>query len=301
MNIRQIQSFIAVADAGSFSEAAKLMYTSVSQISKLVKGLEEELGQVFFERKKNGVSLTLEGTKIYNIANKILRDFDDLEFMKERKGKESLTVLGLPDVCLDDVFIEHISGRDGSERFYNLSNKPIDIVSQELHVKKADIAFAYLEKIRSTAIKMRLKDFALEFTPITKTPRYLFVNVNHPLSGKKSVRLEQLREIEQIKINGTDFLNSEIKKSNDIDTYSKPPIRMITHNLSTALSVAGKTDMVYIGCDVFNKLGGLEALKRIPVEDNEDEAEFGFIKRYNLELTAAAGEFLEYIKSVLSM
>ena len=53
MNIRQIQSLIAVADTKSFSEAAQLMYTSVSQISKLVKGFEEELGQVFFERKKN--------------------------------------------------------------------------------------------------------------------------------------------------------------------------------------------------------------------------------------------------------
>ena len=64
MNIRQIQSFLAVADTKSFSEASKLMYTSVSQISKLVKGLEEELGQVFFERKKNGVILNHEGMKI---------------------------------------------------------------------------------------------------------------------------------------------------------------------------------------------------------------------------------------------
>ena len=44
MNIKQIQSFVAVADTKSFSEAAQSMYISVSQISKMVKRLEDELG-----------------------------------------------------------------------------------------------------------------------------------------------------------------------------------------------------------------------------------------------------------------
>ena len=298
MNIRQIQSFIAVADTKSFSEAARLMYTSVSQISKLVKGLEEELGQVFFDRKKNGVALTHEGAKIYNIANRILRDIDDLEFMKERRGKTSLTVVGLPDVCLDDIFIEYMNARSNEDCFYNLSNKAIDATSQELHVKKADIGFAYVEKLRLTAIKMRLKDFALNFTPITKAQKYIFVNKKHPLAKNETICVKQLENVGQIKINGTDFLNSEINKSNDLNVYSKPAIRMITHNLSTALRIAAKTDMVYIGCDVFNVAGGIEDLKRIPVEDSTDEEEFGYIKRYNLALTPAAEEFLGYIRSV---
>ena len=46
MNIKQIQSFVAVADTKSFSEAAQLMYTSVSQISKMVKSFEDELGHL---------------------------------------------------------------------------------------------------------------------------------------------------------------------------------------------------------------------------------------------------------------
>ena len=120
MNIRQIQSFIAVADTKSFSEAAQMMYTSVSQISKLVKSMEEELGQVFFIRKKNGVILTVEGMKIYNVASKILKDVDDLEFIKERRGKESFTVLGLPDTCLDNIFVSFLNDRKAQECFYNI-------------------------------------------------------------------------------------------------------------------------------------------------------------------------------------
>lgn len=300
MNIRQIQSFIAVADTKSFSEAARLMYTSVSQISKLVKSFEEELGQVFFERKKNGVALTLEGMKIYNVANKILKDIDDLEFMKERKGKESFTILGLPDVSIDSIFTDYLKVRSGREQFYNLSYKPIDSVSQELHVRKADIGFAYADKIRYTAIQMRLKDYALEFIPLATAQKYIFLCKDHPLAKNKHISLKQTEALGQIKINGTDFLNSEIKKNNVVEIGPGPVIKMITHNLSTALKVVSRTDMVYVGCDIFDVAGEYENIRRIPFEGDSEGSQFGFIKRNNLELSETAGEFLEYIKKHLS-
>lgn len=299
MNIRQIQSFIAVADTKSFSEAAQLMYTSVSQISKLVKGFEEELGQVFFERKKNGVELTLEGKKIYNIANKILKDIDDLEFMKERRGKQSLTVLGLPDVCIDDIFVKYLKDRNGEERFYNLSYKTIDNASQELHVRKADIGLAYIDKIRYTAIQMRLKDYALAFTPLVTAQCYIFLNKNHPLAKKDSIDPKQAEDTGQIKINGTDYFNSEFKKNNMLDVSSKPAIKMITHNLSTALNIVSGTDMVYIGCDLFDQAKKHDNICCIPFVSENNEAIFGYIKRYNLDLSETAKDFLVFLQGEL--
>ncbi len=299
MNIRQIQSFIAVADTKSFSEAAQLMYTSVSQISKLVKGFEEELGQVFFERKKNGVVLTLEGMKIYNVASKILKDIDELEFIKERRGKESFTVLGLPDMCLDNVFVAFLNDRKDQECFYNLSYKSIDNVSQELHVRKADLGFAYIEKIRLTAMKMRLKDYALSFTPVAKTKPYVFINKKHPLSKNESISPRQLETMEQIKINGNDFLNSEIKNNNDMDVYSRPAIKMVTYSLSTAMNTVANTDLVYIGCDIFDHWEKTENICRIPFENGEEETEFGYIKRHNIEISETAKDFLDYLEERL--
>ncbi len=301
MNIRQIQSFIAVADTKSFSEAAKLMYTSVSQISKLVKGFEEELGQVFFERKKNGVVLTLEGMKIYNVANKILRDIDDLEFMKERRGKESFTVLGLPDVSIDSLFVRYLKKREDDERFYNLSYKTIDNVSQELHVRKADIGLAYIDKIRYTAIQMRLKDFALVFTPLATVNKYIFLSREHPLAKNERITAKQIETLEQIKINGTDFLNSEVKKNNGSDIYSKPVIKMITHNLSTALNIVSGTQMAYIGCDILHQAENYKNICCIPYDGDADETQFGYIKRNNIEMSETAQDFIRHLKENISL
>lgn len=297
MNIKQIQCFVAVADTKSFSEAARLMYISVSQISKMVKGLEDELGHELFERKKSGIILTREGMKIYSIANKVLRDFDEFELVRERSGRESLIVLGLPDVYMDNVFTDYIKLQTENDYFYNLSNVPIDNMCQALHVRKADMGFAYIEKRRKTAIQMRLADFALEFTPITKTKKFMFVNSKHKLASAKHVSLSDVEKADQIKINGTDFLEAEHIKSTYGNMFTKPVMRMLTLSLPTAVNMVKNTDMVYIGCDVFDCVPGREDIKRVELAEMQEDIDFGYIKRHNIEMSSIAKEFTDFVTS----
>ena len=299
MNIKQIQCFVAVADTKSFSEAAGLLYISVSQISKMVKGLEDELGHPLFERKKSGVVLTSEGMKIYGIANKVLRDFDEFELVRERSGRESLVVLGLPDVYLDRVFAGFIKQKDDRDYFYNLSNVPIDSMCQALHVRKADLGFAYMEKRRKTAIKMRLKDFALEFTPVAKIKKYMFVNSKSRLAAMKHVGASEVEKAGQIKINGTDFLEAEHIKSTYGNMFTKPVMKMLTQSLPTVMNIIKDTDMVYIGADVFDEMEGDKDIKRIELEESFDDVEFGYIKRHNIEMSDIAREFTEFVEEEL--
>ena len=43
INIKQLKYFITCADAGSFSEAASVLYTTQSSVSKVIRSLEEEM------------------------------------------------------------------------------------------------------------------------------------------------------------------------------------------------------------------------------------------------------------------
>ena len=43
INIKQLKYFITCADAGSFSEAASVLYTTQSSVSKVIRALEEEM------------------------------------------------------------------------------------------------------------------------------------------------------------------------------------------------------------------------------------------------------------------
>jgi len=53
--------FLKVAEFGSFSEAARRSGISPGQVSKLISGLEDQLGVRLFERTTRAVRLTDDG------------------------------------------------------------------------------------------------------------------------------------------------------------------------------------------------------------------------------------------------
>lgn len=63
---RQLDTFIAVADAGSFNRAAELLYISPNAVMKQINLLEEHLGLLLFERTYRGINLTAAGKSFYH-------------------------------------------------------------------------------------------------------------------------------------------------------------------------------------------------------------------------------------------
>lgn len=61
MNFRQLDCFVAAAECGSFSAAAKRLYLSQSAVSQQIIALENELGCALFERAGHAVTLTAAG------------------------------------------------------------------------------------------------------------------------------------------------------------------------------------------------------------------------------------------------
>ncbi len=56
MNLQDLQSLIAVAQAGSFSGAAKQIYVSQPNISHHITNLEKELGMKLIDTRRGAVS-----------------------------------------------------------------------------------------------------------------------------------------------------------------------------------------------------------------------------------------------------
>ena len=58
MDLKQLQYLVTCAQAGSFSDAAKTLYSTQSSVSKVIKALEDNLGMQLFERLPRGIRLT---------------------------------------------------------------------------------------------------------------------------------------------------------------------------------------------------------------------------------------------------
>jgi DNA-binding transcriptional LysR family regulator len=71
MEIRQVQYFLSIVETGSFSAAADEHYISQSSLSKIIIGLEKELGVSLFDRSKRKVFLTEAGEAFLGHARKL--------------------------------------------------------------------------------------------------------------------------------------------------------------------------------------------------------------------------------------
>lgn len=69
---RMLNTFIAVADCGSFTKAADLLYISPTAVMKQMNTLEKELDLMLMERTPSGICLTAAGDIIYRDAKFII-------------------------------------------------------------------------------------------------------------------------------------------------------------------------------------------------------------------------------------
>ena len=76
MDIRQIRYFVAIADAGSFSAAARSLRIAQPALSQHVMALEKEFGTRLLDRSPRGASLTPAGEVFREHALVVLRDLE---------------------------------------------------------------------------------------------------------------------------------------------------------------------------------------------------------------------------------
>ncbi len=68
-----LRTFVAIAECGSFTRAAKQVFRTPSALSMQIKRLEEILGQVLFVREARHVRLTAEGEVLLGYGRRLLR------------------------------------------------------------------------------------------------------------------------------------------------------------------------------------------------------------------------------------
>jgi molybdate transport repressor ModE-like protein len=114
MDLRQLSALVAIADHGSFSSAARALYTVQSNISGHIARLEKELGVTLIDRQRGG--LTEDGGQVVERARRILREMDDISAdMASRgdsvSGDSRLGVIGTTARWLMPQFLPLV-GRD---------------------------------------------------------------------------------------------------------------------------------------------------------------------------------------------
>ena len=93
MELRNLISFIHVAELGSFTKAAERLGYSQSTISFQIKQLEDELGCLLFERINHTITLTEKGRELVSYAHQVRALTEDFKESLTRDEDIRLTVV----------------------------------------------------------------------------------------------------------------------------------------------------------------------------------------------------------------
>ena len=97
MELKQLESYVAVVTYKSFTEAAKQLYISQPTISTHIQALEKELQSKLIVRTTKSIELTSRGKELYECAVKML-DLKDNLLHKWKSVDEKIIRLGVSTI-----------------------------------------------------------------------------------------------------------------------------------------------------------------------------------------------------------
>ena len=187
MELRQIKSFLSVAETLHFGRSAGLIHLSQPALTLQIQALEEEVGVKLLERNRRGTKVTAAGLAFREHAIAAVTQVEQAvrRACLAANGKVGLLRVGFISTAGNEIMpnlIRHF-GDSNPEAEFSLHNIPTLSQIQMLDTGSLDVGF----------IRLPIGEHSeLEVVPIHREPFVFVVPASHRLAGKENV---QIREV----------------------------------------------------------------------------------------------------------
>ena len=299
MDLKQLQYLVTCAQAGSFSDAAKTLYSTQSSVSKVIKALEDNLGMQLFERLPRGIRLTVQGQKVYHYACRITNEVEVLENMSANGMTKWIRISMNPSSWFADLFVDFYNETYEKNYHFQLTTAGVRSVMERVRDYMDDIGFVYILSQQKENFLHELAKNKLQFVSLHETDVILYPGRQTELYDleKETVNLGELEGVRFIQNYQDEFfdigsVNEEAFQWKDLDisvlTNSDYIMERMLKN-SKVSNVSGS----YLS---ENKAGTAPG---IPLNMGDSKVVFGYILHRGEEMDESIQEFLEFLMSRL--
>ena len=299
MDLKQLQYLVTCAQAGSFSDAAKILYSTQSSVSKVIKALEDNLGMQLFERLPRGIRLTVQGQKVYHYACRITNEVEVLKNMSANGMTKWIRISMNPSSWFADQFVDFYNETYEKNYHFQLTTAGVRSVMERVRDYMDDIGFVYILSQQKENFLHELAKNKLQFVSMYETDVILYPGRQTELYDleKETVNLEELEGVRFIQNYQDEFfdigsVNEEDFQWKDLDisvlTNSDYIMERMLKN-SKVSNVSGS----YLS---ENKAGTAPG---IPLNMGDSKVIFGYILHRGEEMDESIQEFLEFLMSRL--
>lgn len=303
MNIEQLRYLAAVATFSSINQASTALHMSQPNLSLALKSLEEELGYDLFNRTHRGIEMTAKGLLFLEQAKNVLLQFDSLKARDDTRSSDgpALTVATTPLCRVHYALAQFFRTRQALPRNISVEEALRDQVVQLVSNQDCEIGILYVYDTARKSLVSQCNAKNVQCFSLAPCSVSVLMGRGNPLFSEKPefVSVAQLKEFYRVSygklgrasysrtlVPGLSGTAGEIIVNDQVDFH-----KVLDSCPSFSIAPRGKkilqiNDISFVThyCDI---------------EGVSVSGDFMFIKHQARQLSDAAAEFIEIVRSWL--
>lgn len=190
MTLTQLRHFVGLAKAGSFIKASGLLCMTQPALSRSIKSLEDEMGQLLFDRSGKKIELTPFGRSVLQRSQALIEEVEALKVSGKvlattDSGSVRLGLSSGPGAMLTSPIMMHFA-RHFPKFHVDIVRANTSALTQMLRERVVDALVIDVRSMRPSP--------DLQVTHIGEMKGAFMCRKGHPLARLSKVTLEQLRQ-----------------------------------------------------------------------------------------------------------
>lgn len=291
LTLRQIRYFIAAAEAGQMSMAAKELNVSQSAVTIAILQLEETLGVSLFDRQPGGVRLTAEGSRFLGRARNILAAVDDALYspLRENVSETGHVRIGLT-YTVGGYFLPRHHARF-RQTYPNIAVELIEMPRDSLETAivdgEIDMALMLVSNLRNHR--------EIDYETLLRSRRRLWLPAGHDLVSAQRITLADIadRDYIMLTVDEADQTASRYWKRAGWQPkvmFSTSSVEAVRSMVAAGMGLTILSDMVYRHWSLDGQL-----IERRDLEDDIPTMDVGIAWKCDRRPQGAALTFSEHL------
>ena len=293
MNIQQLRYVVAIANSGTFREAAEKMYVSQPSLSISVRDLEKELGFKIFRRTSSGTFLTRRGMEFYEKAQELVKGFDVFQnqYANPEEEKDEFSIASQHYDFLPPTITAFSQQYPEYKNFRIFESTTVQILD-EVAQGHSEIGIIYLNNQNQKGIMQRVEKLGLEVIELIPFQTHIYLREGHPLAKKKELVMDDLADLPTVRF--TQEKDEYLYYSeNFVDTSASSQMFNVTDR-ATLNGILERTNAYATGSGFLDS-DSVNGITVIPLNDNLNNR-MVYVKREEVDLSQAGTLFVEVMQ-----
>ncbi len=248
VTLQQMKNILTIAQEGSITKASRVLFRAQSNLSSMVREVEEELGITIFDRTPSGVKLTLQGEQFVACAADVLDKMEKLEQIG--KKPEEIYSMGF-SVCRASYCVYALSEwmnhtLDAATKLsFHLHETNADEAIEQVLCGESALGIIRLPLFYENYYRQKLDQKGLCCSRLMEFTMMLIMRDNHPMSLLPAISQEDLYRYTEIVHGDQQSLALSMARINPL-LHGTPPRRIYVYDRGSQIDLLQRLPGAYM-------------------------------------------------------